>query len=292
MDQQRPPSQRASCRRPCPRTRCPEHALVATLPGRASVCSTGMTAPMLSDIESIQPFPAALAPKSDAVCSAHGWKACRLTPGCRGCTSRTFGHPRAVQEGLPPLAQDPGQGSTAPQRGGYCPARLTTGHGGGHLVEAHPPAASRCARHLLVIRPSGSAHLNDPSRSLPLLPDPTCMGGFPSDGRGAPSSHSAVEKHRGPASAPEYRVSGRWAMRPLHTRRRSVQQDAEVPGAWALVTARDDAARIGRQLSGEATSQQSAGLPGSPLRTGYGRSGSSAMCLGDGFPGRRRRCAA
>ncbi|MFF2433242.1 hypothetical protein ACFVU4_03430 [Streptomyces sp. NPDC058107] len=36
-----------------------------------------MTAPMLSDIESIQPFPAALASKSDAACIAHGWKACR-----------------------------------------------------------------------------------------------------------------------------------------------------------------------------------------------------------------------
>lgn len=43
---------------------------------------------------------------------------------------------------------------------------------------------------------------------------------------------------------------------------------------------------------GEAISQQSAGLPGSPPRTGYGRSVSCAMCLGDGFPGRRRRCAA
>ncbi|MFE4959198.1 hypothetical protein ACFRCW_35640 [Streptomyces sp. NPDC056653] len=36
-----------------------------------------MTAPMLSDIESIQPFPAAHAPKPDAACSAHGWKACQ-----------------------------------------------------------------------------------------------------------------------------------------------------------------------------------------------------------------------
>lgn len=62
--------------------------------------------------------------------------------------------------------------------------------------------------------------------------------------------------------------------------------------ARALITARDDAPRIGRQLGGEATRQQSAGLPGSPPRTGYGRSVSSATCLGDGFPGRRRRCAA
>lgn len=104
---------------------------------------------------------------------------------------------------------------------------------------------------------------------------------------------TACEKHIRHASAPEYRVSGRWVMRSLHMGRRSVQQDAEVLGpARALVTARDDALRIGRQLGGEATRQQSAGLPGSPPRTGYGRSVSSATCLGDGFPGRRRRCAA
>ncbi|WP_406387266.1 hypothetical protein [Streptomyces sp. NBC_00887] len=36
-----------------------------------------MTAPMLSDIESIQPFSSALAPTPDTACSAHGWKACQ-----------------------------------------------------------------------------------------------------------------------------------------------------------------------------------------------------------------------
>lgn len=49
---------------------------------------------------------------------------------------------------------------------------------------------SLCAAPL-AIRPTRSAHLNDQSRSLPLLPDPTCMGGFPSGGRGA-----AVEPQR------------------------------------------------------------------------------------------------
>jgi hypothetical protein len=29
------------------------------------------------DTEAIQPFPAAIAPKPDAACSAHGWKACQ-----------------------------------------------------------------------------------------------------------------------------------------------------------------------------------------------------------------------
>ncbi|MER5358398.1 hypothetical protein [Streptomyces sp. NPDC002785] len=36
-----------------------------------------MTAPMLSNIESIRPYSATCTPSPDAACSAHGWKACQ-----------------------------------------------------------------------------------------------------------------------------------------------------------------------------------------------------------------------